>query len=512
MNPTAAAFERAGSASPSAATRDPAPPAPDAHFTALAALREAHARLAPAAPGGRSSGAGGAFFPPAPRLDVRAAASPPPRHAPAPTSSCASRGFFAAATAPGAARPAAAPSGPPFLGTPFLGASKSQSQSAPTSPFVPPSLAPAPARDAAPFFAAARAQGQGLWSPSPMPDDASNARSANAGAGAGPSSPSSPLLLESGFESGPGRRAASLDEAAAVGGGFFPRTPPSPSTPPHRHHRAPGGLGLAFFAGGVVANANARCVSQGACQRANVPACQGASPRHASAPASPRGLLCFEVAARSSPHQQHSLYKTELCRSWEETGHCRYGHKCQFAHGRDELRPVLRHPKYKTEVCRTFAHGGECPYGTRCRFIHVRVPHESVLGVLEAGAHNVIPADWAPEQGGSAEREGALAGRAEAAARRGERGAAGVFAFAGNANGSNGSSGANANNNAPPREVRRARRLPVFREIAGEGEKADGDGDDDDVASAVRAARTRRTAAAYDVGESAALFGGVLAG
>ena len=173
---------------------------------------------------------------------------------------------------------------------------------------------------------------------------------------------------------------------------------------------------------------------------------------------------------------------------------------------------MLRHPKYKTEVCRTFAHGGECPYGTRCRFIHVRVPHESVLGVLEAGAHNVIPADWAPEQGGSAEREGALAGRAEAAARRGGCGAAGVSAFAGNANGSNGSSGANANNNAPPREVRRARRLPVFREIAGEGEKADGDGDDDAASSSVRAARTRRTAAAYDVGESAALFGGVLAG
>ncbi|KAL4448117.1 hypothetical protein ABPG75_005336 [Micractinium tetrahymenae] len=64
------------------------------------------------------------------------------------------------------------------------------------------------------------------------------------------------------------------------------------------------------------------------------------------------------------------LYKTELCRSWEETGSCRYGAKCQFAHGREELRPVVRHPKYKTEICRTFAQSGTCPYGTRCRFIH----------------------------------------------------------------------------------------------------------------------------------------------
>lgn len=62
--------------------------------------------------------------------------------------------------------------------------------------------------------------------------------------------------------------------------------------------------------------------------------------------------------------------QTELCRSFEEFGTCRYGTKCQFAHSLDELRPVQRHPKYKTEVCRTFATTGTCPYGTRCRFIH----------------------------------------------------------------------------------------------------------------------------------------------
>ena len=73
----------------------------------------------------------------------------------------------------------------------------------------------------------------------------------------------------------------------------------------------------------------------------------------------------------SSPQvSMHSLYKTELCRSWEETGSCRYGSKCQFAHGKSELRPIARHPKYKTEICRTFATSGTCPYGTRCRFIH----------------------------------------------------------------------------------------------------------------------------------------------
>jgi len=77
------------------------------------------------------------------------------------------------------------------------------------------------------------------------------------------------------------------------------------------------------------------------------------------------------VRVSASPQLSvHSLYKTELCRSWEETGSCRYGSKCQFAHGKSELRPIARHPKYKTEICRTFATNGTCPYGTRCRFIH----------------------------------------------------------------------------------------------------------------------------------------------
>ena len=62
---------------------------------------------------------------------------------------------------------------------------------------------------------------------------------------------------------------------------------------------------------------------------------------------------------------QQDLYKTELCRSFVETGRCRYGKKCRFAHGIDELRPVLRHPKYKTQICACFYNTGFCPYGMR---------------------------------------------------------------------------------------------------------------------------------------------------
>lgn len=69
-------------------------------------------------------------------------------------------------------------------------------------------------------------------------------------------------------------------------------------------------------------------------------------------------------------NQNSSRYKTELCRPFEENGTCKYGDKCQFAHGIHELRVLSRHPKYKTELCRTFHTVGFCPYGPRCHFIH----------------------------------------------------------------------------------------------------------------------------------------------
>ncbi|KAG0193656.1 60S ribosomal protein L38 [Apophysomyces sp. BC1034] len=52
------------------------------------------------------------------------------------------------------------------------------------------------------------------------------------------------------------------------------------------------------------------------------------------------------------------MYKTEICQNWEQTQQCRYGAKCQYAHGFDELRHVDRHPKYKTKMCRTFEQTG----------------------------------------------------------------------------------------------------------------------------------------------------------
>eukprot|EP00891_Asterochloris_glomerata_P006447 jgi/Astpho2/6447/e_gw1.00094.25.1_t len=44
------------------------------------------------------------------------------------------------------------------------------------------------------------------------------------------------------------------------------------------------------------------------------------------------------------------LLQTETCKSWQAFRRCRFGNRCQFAHGDEEIRPLIRHPKYKTEA------------------------------------------------------------------------------------------------------------------------------------------------------------------
>lgn len=74
------------------------------------------------------------------------------------------------------------------------------------------------------------------------------------------------------------------------------------------------------------------------------------------------------------------MFKTELCNKWQEAGECPYGEHCQFAHGIEELRPVIRHPRYKTEVCRMVLAGVACPYGHRCHFRHALTENEKFMG------------------------------------------------------------------------------------------------------------------------------------
>ena len=64
-------------------------------------------------------------------------------------------------------------------------------------------------------------------------------------------------------------------------------------------------------------------------------------------------------------------YKTELCKYYEINGYCKYGDKCAYAHGKDNLRSkVTNTTAYRTKKCSQFFEQGYCPYGNRCQFAH----------------------------------------------------------------------------------------------------------------------------------------------
>ena len=64
-------------------------------------------------------------------------------------------------------------------------------------------------------------------------------------------------------------------------------------------------------------------------------------------------------------------FKTEICKYWEQKGHCHFGEKCAFAHGAHELRQKLKVLSgYKAKKCVRFHIEGYCPYGRRCQFLH----------------------------------------------------------------------------------------------------------------------------------------------
>ena len=87
---------------------------------------------------------------------------------------------------------------------------------------------------------------------------------------------------------------------------------------------------------------------------------------------------------------QNPRYKTSLCKNFLTESGCQYGEKCQFAHGKDELRPVQNIPQqsdvpqmknpftqlqknmmnFKSVKCKNFEKEGQCKYGDRCTFAH----------------------------------------------------------------------------------------------------------------------------------------------
>ena len=91
----------------------------------------------------------------------------------------------------------------------------------------------------------------------------------------------------------------------------------------------------------------------------------------------PRASMSSIGSESGEQHQSSFLldcsnprYKTEICRNFKERATCVYGDQCQFAHGRRELRDVVRNCKYKTKHCQKYWVTGYCAYGPRCNFLH----------------------------------------------------------------------------------------------------------------------------------------------
>ncbi|KAL2926237.1 mRNA decay activator protein ZFP36 [Bienertia sinuspersici] len=64
--------------------------------------------------------------------------------------------------------------------------------------------------------------------------------------------------------------------------------------------------------------------------------------------------------------------KTGICKSFSSTGTCRFGDKCVFAHGTQELRKsrMMNLNTSNRQICRFSRE--KCPYGDKCIFPHER--------------------------------------------------------------------------------------------------------------------------------------------
>jgi len=92
-----------------------------------------------------------------------------------------------------------------------------------------------------------------------------------------------------------------------------------------------------------------------------------------------KGKSVADLPPRHLDKKTNALYKTEMCRNWNEVGDCRYGRSCQFAHGQKELRVVARHGQWKTKTCMAWLHGG-CTYGSRCCYAREHLVLGALLG------------------------------------------------------------------------------------------------------------------------------------
>lgn len=80
-------------------------------------------------------------------------------------------------------------------------------------------------------------------------------------------------------------------------------------------------------------------------------------------------------------------YKTELCKSFINFSKCKYGYRCRFAHGLNDLISKKRKVKSSAE-CQAFVIVGFCKYGEKCELTHPEMQESDRKFSLEENAIN----------------------------------------------------------------------------------------------------------------------------
>jgi len=92
------------------------------------------------------------------------------------------------------------------------------------------------------------------------------------------------------------------------------------------------------------------------------------------------------VADLESSNDKKVLFKTTLCAKFVTYGDCPFGPGCNFAHGVKELRQALEassiakdeddkaknNPSYKTSLCKNYMMGMYCQFADKCQYAHGR--------------------------------------------------------------------------------------------------------------------------------------------
>lgn len=99
-------------------------------------------------------------------------------------------------------------------------------------------------------------------------------------------------------------------------------------------------------------------------------------PPFSTAESANHSYLSISAASDSEDGKKYEFsakYKTEMCKNFQLTGKCKFGSRCCFAHGLEELRQKTQLGKsYKLKVCKNYHELGYCKYGQRCQYVHLK--------------------------------------------------------------------------------------------------------------------------------------------